>query len=211
MMKERRRQSYSGVDGLTRSARRKTISGAGIVKGKDKESERTRRSMGVVGDKVYIPGSPAMTLPELLREAEAEVVTGTPAKRVGVRDSFKTPSPPVRFGVALVPPVVFDRGGDEREERQWGKEDWKQLDACFTDERLETSRRLDIDGGEEGLAPVDCVRAEDVVQRFVLLIGGDEVVESFGDGWNRCGGRLFHASLWITDSFLIADTIYVSE
>ncbi|KAF8226459.1 hypothetical protein L208DRAFT_1380191 [Tricholoma matsutake] len=184
VMKERRRQSCSGVDGLTKSARRKTISGAGIVKSKDRERERRRRSMGVIGDEVYIPGSPAMTLPELLREAEADIVTGTPAKRVGIKDSFKTPLQPTRFGAGMTSPVVVDRDGDDRKEGAWGKEDWKQLDACFTDERLEIGRRLDIDG-DEGLAPVDSVSVEDVVQRFVLLMGGNEIVESFGDAWNR--------------------------
>lgn len=182
-MMKNRRQSYSGMDGLSKSARRKTISSAGIIKGKDKESERRRRSIGVVGDRVYIPGSATTTLPELLLEAEVEVVTGTPVKTVGIRDSFKTPLPPARFGAVPVP-VAFGHGGDER---PWGKEDWKQLDACFTDERLEIGCRLDMDDGEEGLAPVDCVIAENVMQRFVLLMGGDELVESFGDGWSRCG------------------------
>ena len=118
MMMKRGRQS--GVDGLSKSSRRKTISGAGIVKGKDKESERRRCSIGVVGDRVYIPGSPTTTLPQLLREAEAEVVTGTPVKWVGIRDSFKTPSTPARFGVALASPAAFGRGEDER---PWGKEE----------------------------------------------------------------------------------------
>jgi len=185
-MKERRRQSHSGVDGLMKSARRKSVSGAGIVKDKDKETERRRRSIGVIGDRVYMPGSLAMTLPELLREVEAEVVAGTPVKEVGIRYPFQTPLPPARFGhpgAALVPPVVF---GHDGEERVWTKEDWKQLDACFTDARLEMGRQLDIDGDEEGLAPVDCVEVEDVVERFVLLMGGDQMVRSFSDAWSRC-------------------------
>jgi hypothetical protein len=183
-MKQRRRQSYCSVDGLSKSARRKTISGAGVVKVKDNDRERRRRSIGVIGDRVYIPGSPAMTLPELLREVEADIVTGTPVKRLGISNSFKTPSPPVRFEAAPVLPSVVDLGGG-KVVRAWGREDWKQLDACFTDERLEVGHQLDIDVDDEGLAPVDCVTVENVVQRFVQLMGGDEVVASFGDAWNR--------------------------
>jgi hypothetical protein len=173
-MMERRRQSYSGVDTLTKMARRKTMSGGGIVKARDKESKKERRrSVSVIGDRVYIPGSPVTTLPELLKEAEAEMVTGTPVK-VGIRDPFKTPLPQFAY------PVLFNLGG---EQRLWTREDWKQLDACFTDERLEVGHRLQVN---EGLAPIDRVRVEDVVQRFMLLMGGEEVVHSLGDEWSRC-------------------------
>jgi hypothetical protein len=37
---------------------------------------RSTLSMGVIGDTVFIPGSPAMILPELLQEAELEVRDG---------------------------------------------------------------------------------------------------------------------------------------
>lgn len=148
--------------------------------------------MGVIGDRVYIPGSPALTLPELLREAEAEVVTGTPTKGGGVRDSFKTPLLPSRSGTALMSP---DRGVDHIGERTWGKDDWKQLDACFTDERLEIGCRLDV-GGDEALAHVEYVEVENVVQRFVLLMGGHELVESFGETWNLCARPLSTASVY---------------
>ncbi|KAL0958365.1 hypothetical protein HGRIS_000506 [Hohenbuehelia grisea] len=177
---------------------------------------RGRRSLTpratAVGDLVYMPGSPVTTLPELLHDAEGELqgerrlsigsIAGTPAAVVmegrGERDPFKTPAP--RHGSLF-------RGADQREdlleasdiprvsneacERPWTREDWKQLDACFTDERLEVAVQMgmaaDLELAQEQgvLASVDDVLVESVVDRFMALVGGQEEVGKFGDAWSH--------------------------
>jgi hypothetical protein len=132
-----------------------------------------------------------MTLPQLLQEAEAQV--GTPAKAALGKATltshrFTTPgagfSTPLSgskagFGTPLFQtPLHLQRyaaGG----EREWTKEEWKLLDACFTDERLA------LGGDAEGLAAVDAVHVEDVVVRFISLLGGEAQVCTFGDAWTR--------------------------
>ncbi|KAG6814665.1 hypothetical protein H0H93_012677, partial [Arthromyces matolae] len=66
--------------------------------------------------------------------------------------------------------------GSEREEKPWTKEEWKLLDACFTDERLAL-------GSSSSYASVDFVRPEDVAKRFVDLYGGDDL-EAWGEAWS---------------------------
>ena len=162
LVKRQRRQSHSAADDLAKESRRRDVASAGV----HKSEKKTRRStMGVVGDRVYIPGTPVMTLPELLVEVEKEVAT--PAKVE--RDPFKTPLPE-RFR------TPFLQTYEKRGEREWTKEEWKLLDACFTDQRLEL-------GGLGSLASVDDVAVEDVVARFVDLVGGWGMVDSFGDAW----------------------------
>ncbi|KXN84110.1 hypothetical protein AN958_00435 [Leucoagaricus sp. SymC.cos] len=68
-------------------------------------------------------------------------------------------------------------------ERMWTKEEWKRLDACFTDERLEVGLKMEL--GEMEMASVDEVKLEDVVQKFVEWMGGWEDVEEFGPEWSR--------------------------
>ncbi|KAF8156696.1 hypothetical protein B0H34DRAFT_710207 [Crassisporium funariophilum] len=187
-----RRNSHTGVEDLTRESRRRNVSGSGVGKSAVNARRRSTLGMGVWGEHVYIPGSPAMTLPELLQEAEEEVVKESPnlwaeslaQEGVGRRDPFRTPLPD-RFRdlkkrqmpmSALKTEVVGDR--------EWTKEEWKQLDACFTDQRLDIG--LGLEGSEEGvLAPVDMVSISDVVERFLNLMGGVAVVERFGDAWSR--------------------------
>lgn len=121
-----------------------------------------------------------MTLPELLLQAEvglekAETVHTTPVKGLSVhRDPFKTPAP---RGISL----PFDRLHDGT--RGWTKEDWKQLDACFTDERLDVAEKLGL--GPDAMADVDDVRIEDVVDRFIQMMGDARVVDSWGSDWDR--------------------------
>ena len=175
MMKQRKRHSFSGSGFASRRGKSVGVLEGGVVKMGVKAKEERRRTMGVVGNRVYIPGSPAMTLPELLKEAEAEVRNDVGPLRVGGDESnpFVTPGP---TRLAPGPPslAMVAWAGDER---AWTREEWKLLDACFTDERLEA-------GGGQVLAPVDFVKAEEVVRRFVELVGGDEVVRRFGEEWN---------------------------
>jgi hypothetical protein len=135
----------------------------------------------MIGDQVFIPGSPVMTLPELLMHAEEGLEKGnghvTPVKNVSSivhRDPFKTPAPRGAF----LPSEV-----EETTTREWTKDDWKQLDACFTDERLDVAEKLG--SGSDTIANVDDVRVEDVVDSFVEMMGGSRVVERWGSTWDR--------------------------
>ena len=132
---------------------------------------------GVIGDRVYIPGSPVMTLPELLRQAETGLeeheaaVHQTPFKFLNLsRDPFTTPGP----RSTPIPDCEHDQ-----DKGQWTKQDWKQLDACFTDERLHVAESLGMPKGV--LADVDDVKFEGVVERFIQTMGGAEEVKI----WDR--------------------------
>jgi hypothetical protein len=142
----------------------------------------------MIGDnRVFIPGSPVMTLPELLLQAEEGlereegVAHGTPVKNSGLgfsihRDPFKTPAP---RGASMLSGTRKER----EETREWTKDDWKQLDACFTDERLDVAEKLGL--GSDKIADVDDVKVEDVVERFVEMMGGSRVVDEWGSDWDR--------------------------
>ncbi|KAG5353073.1 hypothetical protein C0989_010696 [Termitomyces sp. Mn162] len=148
---------------------RHSLSDSGIIKTRSPHHMR-RRTLGasIIGDKVFIPGSPATTLPELLKQAEA-AVSGTPAKFETSSHLF-TPVPrPSAIGLAR---SLFNNAAKER---VWSKDEWKLLDACFTDERIAL--------GDGQLAPVDHVQHENVVRRFVDLLGGEEVVNKWGEDW----------------------------
>lgn len=127
-----------------------------------------------------MPGSPSLSLPELLMQAEEgleKTASGlvTPAKRHSTeRDPLKTPAPDGN-------PYLFD--GVEPGLREWTKDDWKLLDACFTDERLQVAENQEL--GNDVLADVDDMEMGNVVERFVSMVGGDSVVEKFGSTWDR--------------------------
>lgn len=149
---------------------------------------------GVIGDLVYIPGSPVMTLPELLKQAEvglderATAIHQTPFKPLNLSgDPFTTP------GLRCTSIPEHERGQDIR---QWAKQDWKQLDACFTDERLHVAESLGMP--EDALADVDDIKIEGVVERFIQTIGGAEEIKIWGPLWDRCVDLLF--SIAQTDS-----------
>lgn len=129
-----------------------------------------------------------MTLPELLQEAEKEVFHEIPnvwsertslAGRVEVPDPFKTPLAN-KLGYRAKGPMTLTPDHYPAGEREWTKEDWKLLDACFTDVRLERA-----DPSLSVLAPVNVVRLEDVISRFLDLMGGQSLVDTFGESWTR--------------------------
>ncbi|KAF5349204.1 hypothetical protein D9756_009318 [Leucocoprinus leucothites] len=225
----------------------RSVLGGGIEKQKERRKTVGGGGMGVRGERVYIPGSPATTLPKLLRDAEAEVSmsmtmsvdesTGSPNPFMlrsflkDKTDSYKTPLP-IRFfspvlpqtqaqaegsltalankmntslNLSLTPKVPMTPGemcyDPLTGERMWTKEEWKRLDACFTDERVEVGQRMGlcrddesllsegrmVDGWEkwEGMAGVDDVDLENVVSRFVDWMGGWEEVDGYGPEWSR--------------------------
>lgn len=201
--KEKRR--YSSLDDFSQESRRRGLLGSGVGKGEsreaaDRERKRRRRStlgMGVIGDRVVIPGSPSVTLPELLDQAEKEVLkqnspvkvqavaTPPPRPPSRVSDAKRLFETPVRNEVPLPTPtamVAFPVWNQayEGEERPWTKEEWKVLDSCLTDERLE------VDGGyTQELKSVDDIDVDNVVERFVAMAGGDDMVCAYGSSWTR--------------------------
>ncbi|KIM42226.1 hypothetical protein M413DRAFT_444671 [Hebeloma cylindrosporum] len=203
---KQRRASNSALEDFAKDSRRRNLAPSGVSKSVGKNRRRSTLGMGVIGDRVFIPGTPVTTLPALLKEAELEVelehehLRETPglASRLwsdraqlegtGQRDPFKTPSVDKHRSMAhkttmstISKNAISSHEGGEQ---PWTKEEWKYLDACFTDERLDLGAKLD--GAEEGtMAPVDMVSVEAVVDRFVALMGGAEIVESFGDAWSR--------------------------
>lgn len=119
-------------------------------------------------------------MPDLIREAEFEL-----EKSFSGIDRFTTPMR-ATLSVAsashsrhIDPSQLFDPTGP----REWGKNDWKILDACFTDERLNTAERMCM--AEGSLADVTDIRLDNVVNRFVEVVGGDAVIAALGSSWTR--------------------------
>ena len=201
---KQRRASNSTIEDFAKDSRRRSLAASGVSKSVDRR--RSTLSMGVIGDRVFIPGTPVTTLPALLREAELEVerehehLRESPglASRLwsdrvqlegtGQRDPFKTPFVDKHRSTAYRTTISTTSKGEMRTneggERPWTKEEWKYLDACFTDERLDLGAKLD-DAEEDTMAPVDMVSIDAVVDRFVVLMGGAEIVETFGDAWSK--------------------------
>ena len=191
---------------MARESRRKGLNASGITKSVPKNRRRATLGIGVVGDRVFLPGTPSMTLPELLKEAEVEVSrelehvhshyedsnsvdvwSASPnLGPSGHRDPFKTPLPN-RYRASTPALAVSEFDGSATSgsgEQPWTKEEWKLLDACFTDERLDIGATLErIPEGT--LAPVDMVSVDRVVDRFISLVGGEEVIQSYGEHWSR--------------------------
>ncbi|KZS97044.1 hypothetical protein SISNIDRAFT_449764 [Sistotremastrum niveocremeum HHB9708] len=112
--------------------------------------------------RVAAVGSPA-ALRELLHEAEASIA-GTPRPLRGdvVSEASHTPLP-LRFSFPTREEVAPPAGGEDLP-REWTKSDWKNLDRCFSDERLAR-------GANGIMADVDQVDPEDVVDRYTTEVG----------------------------------------
>lgn len=197
-----------------KNARRKSCLQSGITK--NSSSLRRRRTLGgLVGDKVIRPDGLTVTLPELLREAEETLIMeedgpimdlspfppSSHARRTAV---FKTSGPdelsffketPPR----LDPPIVTGP-------RDWTKADWKKLDGCYTDERLALGDQLQLPASS--LAPAENIEVERVVDRFIELMGGEDVIDKLGSGWTRYASVYIPLNLPLT---LQAVIIFSSE
>lgn len=218
--KKRRYSSYSSVDDLSQSSIRRSLLGSGVSKSAaretaDRERKRRRSSlgMGVIGDTVVIPGSPSVTLPQLLEEVEKEVQRETPSvkrktlaekeveQRVDEDVDMETPMKldmrrlknPLVSPVIATPPALraWNPPRPEEQERPWTKEEWKVLDSCLTDERLDGM----FNPSMTEMKPVDAVDVENVVRRFVAMLGGEEVLEQCGEAWSRC--VVYPFAIWI--------------
>lgn len=174
--------SESLLKSVLKSARRKSASQAGVQKS---ASVSRRKSVGgVIGNKVVIPGSPATTLPELLREAEASIrleedsfhaslslTSSLPPKTPGANTSLSSVGASGRSIQQTVRKLLGPR--------DWTKADWKLMDSCFTDERLTHTQ------SPQALAPAEDMDLEKVVDRFVAAIGGMYVLKTLGPSWTR--------------------------
>ncbi|GBE87682.1 hypothetical protein SCP_1103590 [Sparassis crispa] len=160
----RRRHSQQSVDIAVRDARRKTLSESGISK-RSPSVHRRHTLGGLVGDKVYIPGSPLVTLPQLLKEAEVTLERSQTPRRVAIENkSFETP---VNSTSLHTPTATFSEISREVNAlpQAWGKLHWRTLDTFFTDERLAIGARRGL--GHNVLAEVDDIDLDDVVDRFM--------------------------------------------
>ncbi|EED83299.1 predicted protein [Postia placenta Mad-698-R] len=173
-----RRHSQLGIDAMLRSARRRSALESGISKNSPRK-ERRRTFGGFVGDEVVIPGSPNISLPELLKEPAppAEHIKVAAFSRLAAQpQSFATPT---KTQLALAAssraaPEVNDKGALPS---TWCKADWKLLDSCFTDERLSLGETRGLSGNS--LAPVDDVDVECVADRFMQLLDGARKFDRF--------------------------------
>jgi hypothetical protein len=97
--------------------------------------------------------------------AAFSLFSGTPAKRV---QAASTPAMPASTAAPKSQPQPDGlMGPTVPQRRPWAKSDWKLLDACFTEERIEAARRAGMPEGE--IADVDLVDMTDVVDRFLAL------------------------------------------
>jgi hypothetical protein len=158
---------------LVKRAHRRNLLASGI----SKASLRRRSTGGSQSDSFVRPISP-MSMPDLIQEAESEL-----EKSFHGSERFVTP---IRANLSAAfasryidPSRLFDPTGP----REWGKNDWKILDACFTDERLDTAEKMGM--AEGSLADVTDIRLDDVVNRLVEVIGGDTVLVAMGPSWTR--------------------------
>ncbi|THU94712.1 hypothetical protein K435DRAFT_966745 [Dendrothele bispora CBS 962.96] len=204
------RNSVSALDDLKRDSRRKSLADAGVTKNKGRASLTARRQTigGVIGDQVFIPGSPATTLGSLLIEAEQEVqrekdftparaspITALRSMELEQKNPFSTPmvaKPSSLLRVSSSLGREMCREIDDEDEgsgpREWTKQEWKVLDGCLTDERLELGQEQDSSLAQEyhegmPLAGVDMVGIDRVVDRFIEAMGGEEKINGFG--WTR--------------------------
>jgi hypothetical protein len=165
---ELKKRRHSGLDSIIRRARLNGVLEGGIVKTSNKKLRRATLG-GMIGDKVIIPGSPAVSLPELLQQAETTLTRSPP------------PKSPLKSASNLKSPPRLTQ--TKNSEREWTRADWKQLDACFTEERLEVGARKGLPW--EQLADVDDMNVGDVVTRFINVVGGYDAVRSFGSAWTQ--------------------------
>ncbi|KAK0487265.1 hypothetical protein IW261DRAFT_1446820 [Armillaria novae-zelandiae] len=134
--RKRRRRTMDG--GISKSSPVR-LGGAFVTPAKGRRRETLG---GVIGDRVYLPGSPVMTLEGLLQEAEVQVMSAR--KPVSGKESIEKSSAAMKLS------------------NVWTKDEWKLLDMCFTEERY-------VAGGGNIMAEVDDVDIDAVVWRFLEL------------------------------------------
>ncbi|EMD31960.1 hypothetical protein CERSUDRAFT_99938 [Gelatoporia subvermispora B] len=175
----KKRHSHSSAQSVAKAARRKSVSDAGVRK-RVAEVHRRRTIGGVVGDTVVFSEGSSLTLPELLQEAERDLAHSL--SLTAASPIKADPSPPREISPPAQPQSFILRVLGPHD---WLKDDWKLLDACFTDERMAVASAQGQSGEE--LADVDNINLEHIVERFVSGIGGDDNLQTLG--WTRADLR----------------------
>ncbi|KAH9924216.1 uncharacterized protein B0H18DRAFT_439080 [Fomitopsis serialis] len=195
ILAKKRRHSHLDATSAIRDARRRSSLASGISKATSSTPKGTRRHTlgGMLGDKVFIPGSPALTIPELLKEAERSLdlenlshshsqvqdESAVLQKMASTRNEFVTPLKPADSFSWATPSFSLGDASTPvgREAGAWTRKEWKKLDSCLTDERLAL-------GGGKVLVDVDSVDLEKVADRFFAQREGTSVLQE-PDGLNR--------------------------
>ena len=158
-----------------RLRRRKTAHGAIGKAYKTPKASQLWRRRTVAGLSAESELAANISLPELLERAETEL-RSTPSRSRSASIAAGSVGSPQKERFGFLYPDA-DASGP----REWSKADWKLLDSCFTDERYEVGEEQGI-GGD--LASVDDVLLENVVDRFVDLMGGLDKVLGHGPSWS---------------------------
>ncbi|TFY53812.1 hypothetical protein EVJ58_g9234 [Rhodofomes roseus] len=196
ILTKKRRHSHLDAPSVIRDARRRSSLASGINKGKSSfipNAPRRHTLGGMLGDKVFIPGSPAMTVPELLNEAERSLDLELTKQGQSMiirrveesRNAFVTPMKPGESSRAVdsfswaTPSFSLEDMSTPvgRPEGAWTRKDWKRLDSCLTDERL-------VRGEGKALADVELLDLEKVVDRFLTQLEGSSALQE-PSGFNR--------------------------
>jgi hypothetical protein len=129
---------------------------------------------------------------------------------------MRTPSPsstgiPLHGSVRFRSPAGSDIAWEvSKEPRAWSKDDWKTMDACFTDARLEAAERIGLPHGT--LAEVDDVAIEEVLDIFFEVMGGKDIVENLGDDWTEyvacCSNFINLISLFLVTTSVRGPKLY---
>jgi hypothetical protein len=183
------------LETVLKNSRRKSAAQSGISKSIPPSIAHRRRSLGgMVGNQVIRPGIPATTLPELLKEAEDSLIWEDEGPVMGVPTAPSTPQntlhaapkTPSRVKMSSVTSSVLrtnSLSNNARGPRDWSKLDWKTLDGCYTDERISVAEKRGFSQGK--LAAVGDINPEFVVERFIQLAGGNDVVSKLGSAFTQ--------------------------
>ena len=164
---------------VARRLRRRKTTSDGISKAysspKNMKIWRRRTVAGLTAEDAL---SANISLPELLEKAEEELRRSPARSRSGsvALSSAGSPQKPSWN-------EFMYENANEPGIREWTKAEWKLLDSCFTDERYDLAEQLGLEIG--CLADVDDVPLESVVERFIVLVGGAEIVASRGPSWTK--------------------------
>ena len=141
----------------------------------------------MIGDRVVRPGTAAVSLPELLQEAEESLImeedepssilpTGSQVSSEHSNTSFRIS---VHAATDSAAHIELNTSGP----RSWSKLDWKMLDGCYTDERISLGEKMGLPEGS--LASAEQIDPQSVIDRFVQLMGGAHVAENMGSAFTR--------------------------
>ncbi|KAI0088390.1 hypothetical protein BDY19DRAFT_195870 [Irpex rosettiformis] len=175
------------LQSVLRNSRRKSVAQSGINKSTPTSAYRRRSLGGMIGDRVIRPSIPAVTLPELLREAEESLIMEDEGLSISLPRGSDAPtehsSPALKALGHIATKSISHVGPDTSDPRDWSKMDWKTLDGCYTDERILLAAKTGL--AEGSLASAEQIDPQTVADRFVGLMGGEHVVGNMGSAFTR--------------------------